>query len=67
MLAGMSTPTEPPKKPAGVRLSVTVSEADYVALEALKAKHRAETGKVLTTQEFVSALISERLAAIKKQ
>jgi hypothetical protein len=63
MLAVMPNPTEQPRKPpTGVRLSVTISEAEYVALEALKAKHRAETGRVLTTQEFVSDLIRQKLS-----
>lgn len=57
--------TDTPKSKT-VRLSVNIPEADYVRLVAYKARHRAETGETLTTQELVSRLIRQKLDEVSR-
>jgi hypothetical protein len=49
--------------PQGVRLSVTVSQEDYLRLEALKARRRTSRSGPATTQEIVADWIRKMLDA----
>ena len=66
MLSVMTQPTPKPKL-TGVRLSVTVSTADYERLVAVKGRLRTKTGKVVSTQELVAGWITERLDKIESE